>query len=177
MGNLPEGDFSSIIIKASYNSRVWRRFHLLSPMQSFVVGSLASAIFALPFAVRSISHDDTAWLRDLLWPHQLHPYVTFSLVFIGVLPALLGYFHLGRLGLLLNTAAGFIVMWLMAVFGILCFVSVGHYFDRVIVSAFAYFAGAVLLYLFMGWLHFRAATASSIREVQRKLRLLPTSML
>jgi len=146
-------------------------------MQSFVVGSLASAILALPFAVRSVSHDDTAWLRDLFWPHQLHPYITFLLVFFGVLPALLGYFHLGRLGLFLNTAAGLIVMWLMAVFGILCFVGVGHYSDSLIASAFAYFVGAVLLYLFMGWLHFRAARAPSLREAQRKLRLLPTNTL
>ena len=141
------------------------------------MGSLASAILALPFAVRSVSYNDTAWLRNLFWPHQLHPYITFSLVFFCVLSALLGYFHLGRLGLLLNAAAGLIVMWLMAVFGTLCFVWVGHYSGSFIASAFAYAVGAVLLYVCMGWLHFRAATAPFIREAQRRLRLLPANTL
>jgi hypothetical protein len=144
-------------------------------VQSFAVGSLASAILALPFAVGSISHDDTTWLRDLFWPHELHPYITFSLVFLGVLPALLGYFHLGRLGLLLNTLVGLIAMGLMAVFGILCFVRVGQYFDSMMASAFAYLIGLVLLYLFMGWLHFRVASSPFVHEAQRKLRLLPTN--
>jgi hypothetical protein len=124
-----------------------------------------------------LSRDDTALLRDLFWGHQLNPYISFSLFFLGVLPALLGYFHLGRLGLLLSIAAGFMVMWLMAVFGILCFVTLGHYSGSVRESAFAYAAGAVLVYLLVAWLHLRASTAASIRNAQRKLRLLPTSTL
>jgi len=70
---------------------VWRRIQVLGPLQSFALGSACAAVIALPLAVRSISHDDTALLRDLFWPHQLDPYIVFSLFFIGVLPVLLGY--------------------------------------------------------------------------------------
>lgn len=156
---------------------MWRRLHVLSPVQSFVLATICAAFIALPITIQSVSHDDTALLRDLFWPHQLNPYVSFSVFFLGVLPALLGYFHLGRLGLLLSIAAGLVLMWLTAVFGILCFVALGHYSGSVRVSVFAYAAGAVLLYLMVAWLHLRASTAVFIRDAQRKLRLLPTSTL
>ncbi len=154
---------------------MWRRLHVLSSAQSFVLATICAAFIALPIAVQSVSRDETALLRDLLWPHQLNPYISFSVFFVGVLPPLLGYFHLGRLGLLLNIAAGFVLMWLTAVFGILCFVYLGHHFGSIWVSTFAFVAGVLLLYLLMAWLHFRAAKSRSLRDAQRKLRLLPTA--
>ena len=106
---------------------MWRTLHVLSPVQSLALASFSAASLALPLAVQSISRDQTAlYLRDLFWPDTLYvdAYVNFSLFFIGVLPALLGYYHLGRLGFLLNVAAGFALAWIMAVCWILCLVAI-----------------------------------------------------
>jgi hypothetical protein len=82
--------------------------------------------------------------------------MTFSFVFIGVVPALLGYYHLGRLGFLLNVAAGFALAWIMAVSGMLCF---------------------ALVYILIARFHLRAAKSPSVFDAQRKLHLLPTGTL
>jgi hypothetical protein len=156
---------------------VWRRLHVLSPVQSLVLASVSAASIALPLAVQSVSRDQTALVRNLVWPETLNPYVTFSLFFIGVVPALLGYYHLGRLGFLLNVAAGFALAWIMAVCGILCFVYVGHHFGSVWLSSVAYAACVVLVYLLIARLHLRAATSPSVRDAQRRLHLLPTRTL
>lgn len=128
----------------------------------------------MPFAVQSISRDETALLRNLFWPDTLNPYITFSLVFIGVVPALLGYYHLGRLGFLLNVAAGLAIAWIMAICGILCFVYVGNYFESIWLSAVTYAASVTLVYMFIARLHLKVARSLSVRDAQRKLRLLPT---
>jgi membrane protein implicated in regulation of membrane protease activity len=94
-----------------------------------------------------------------------------------VVPALLGYYHLGRLGFVLNIAAGFALAWVMAVCGILCFVYVGHHFGSVWLSTVAYAACVVLVYLLIARLHLRAATSLSVRDAQRKLGLVPTRTL
>ena len=153
---------------------MWRRLHILSPVQSLVLASVSAALIALPPAVQSVSRDQTALLRNLFWPDTLNPYVTFSLVFIGVVPALLGYYHLGRLGFVLNVAAGFALAWMMVVCGILCFAYLGHHFGSVLLSTIAYAACVVLVYLLIARLHLRAATSPSVRDAQRSLHLLPT---
>jgi hypothetical protein len=85
---------------------------------SFILASISAALIALPLAAQSVSRDQTALLHDLFWPDTLNPYLTYSIIFIGVVPALLGYYHLGRLGFLLNVAAGFALAWVMVVCGI-----------------------------------------------------------
>jgi hypothetical protein len=156
---------------------VWRRLHILSPVQSLVLASVSAASIALPLAAQSVSRDQTVLLRNLFWPDTLNPYVTFSLVFIGVVPGLLGYYHLGRLGFVLNVAAGFALAWMMAVCGILCFAYLGHHFGSVLLSTVAYAAGIVLVYLLIARLHLRAAASPSVRDAQRRLHLLPTGTL
>jgi hypothetical protein len=156
---------------------VWRRLHVLSPVQSLVLASVSAALVALPLAGQLVSRDQTALVRVLFWPDTLNPYLTFSLVFIGVVPALLGYYHLGRLGFLLNVAAGFALAWIMAVSWILCFVYVGHHFGSVWLSTIAYASCVVLVYLLIARLHLRAATSPSVRDAQRMPRLLPTRTL
>ena len=146
-------------------------------MQSLVLASVSAASIALPLAVQSVSRDQTALFRNLVWPDTLNPYVTFSLVFIGVVPSLLGYYHLGRLGFLLSVAAGFALAWIMAVCGILCFVYLGHHFGSVWLSTVAYAACVAMVYLLIARLHLRAATSPSVRDAQRKLHLLPTGTL
>jgi hypothetical protein len=156
---------------------MWPRLHVLSPVQSLVLASVSAASIALPLAVQSVSRDQTALVRNLFWPDTLNPYVTFSLLFIGVVPALLGYYHLGQLGFVLNVAAGFALAWIMAVCGILCFVYLGHHFGSVWLSTVAYAACVVLVYLLIARLHLRAATSPSVRDAQRMLHLLPTGTL
>jgi hypothetical protein len=114
---------------------MWRKLHILTPTHSFVVASVSAASIALSFALQSVSHDETALFRNLLWPDTLNPCITFSNVFIGVVPALLGYYHIGRLGFVLSVAAGFALAWIMAVCAALCFLYVGHYFGSVWLGA------------------------------------------
>jgi hypothetical protein len=87
-------------------------------------------------------------------------------------PVLLGYHHLGRLGMLLSVAVGCVLTWIVAVYGIICFVGIGHYFGSVSLSAVAYAACIALVYLSIARLHLRAAKSPSARDAQRKLRLL-----
>ena len=126
---------------------MWRRLHILSPVQSLVLASISAASIALPLAVQSVSRDQRALLHNLFWPDALNPYITFSLVFSGVVPVLLGYYHLGRLGFVLNVAAGFALVWIMAVCGILCFVYLGHRFGNAWLSTLAYASCVVFVYL------------------------------
>lgn len=156
---------------------MWRRVHILSPLYSLIVASLSAAAIAVPLAVQSIPNDETALLRNLLWPDTFTPYITFSMVFIGVVPVLLGYYHFGRLGFLLNIAGGFALAWVMAVCAIFGFVRVGNWFGSVRLATVAYTACVALAYVLIAWLHFRAARSASVRDAQRKLRLLPTGML
>jgi hypothetical protein len=156
---------------------VWRRLHVLSPVQSLVLASVSAGIIALPLAAQLVSRDEAGLVRVLSWPETLNPYLTYSLVFIGAVPALLGYYHFGRLGFLLNVAAGFALAWIMAVCGIMCFVYVGHLFGSVWLSTVAYASCVVLVYLLIARLHLSAATSPSVRDAQRMLRLLPTRML
>ena len=146
-------------------------------MQSLVLASVSAASIALPLAVQSVSRNQTALVRNLFWPDTLNPYVTFSLLFIGVVPVLLGYYHLGRLGFMLNVAAGFALAWIMAVCGILCFVYLGHHFGSIWLSTVAYAACVVLVYLLIARLHFKAAPSPSVRDAQQRLHLLPTATL
>jgi len=156
---------------------MWRRIQILSPIQSLIVASLSAASIAIPLALLAIPHDETAFVRNLFWPYTLTPYITFAIVFIGVLPALLGYYHLGRLGFGLNVAAGFALIWVMAVCGMLCFVVVGHYFGSILLSAVTFAACIALAYVFIARLHLKVARSASVRDAQRKLHLLPTGTL
>lgn len=153
---------------------MWRRIHVLDPLQGLIVASVSASAMAIPLALQTIPRDETALIRDLFWPDTLTPYITFSLVFIGVVPALLGYYHLGRLGSLLNVAAGFVLAWVMAVCAMLCFAVVRHYHGGTFFCVAAYAVCFVLVYLVIAHLHLKAAGSALVRDAQRKLRLIPT---
>jgi len=154
---------------------MWRTLHVLSPLQSLVLASVSAAIVAVPLALEAASRREL--LHDFFWPDALNPYIVLSLVFIGVVLVLLGYYHLGRLGFLLSVALGFALAWVMAVCGIFCFVGVGHYFGRVRLSAIAYTTCFSLAYMLIARLHLKAAKSQSVHDAQRKLRLVPAGML
>jgi len=91
-----------------------------------------------------------------------------------VVPALLGSYHLGRLGFLLNVAARFALAWTMAVCGMLGFAFVGHLSGSAWLSTAAYAACLALVCMLIARFHLRAARSPSVRDAQRKLHLLPT---
>lgn len=65
----------------------------------------------------------------------------------------------------------------MAVIEIVCFVGVGHYCDSVKVSAAAYFTSVSLMYVLIACLHLNAPESKSVRDAQRKLRLVTAGTL
>ena len=153
---------------------MWRRVQILSPVNSLIVASLSASALAIPLAVQSIPNNETALLRNFLWPDTFTPYITFSMVFIGVVPVLLGYYHFGRLGLFLNIAGGFALAWVMLVCAIFCFLRVGNWSGSVRLATVAYTACVALTCIGVAWLHFKASRSAFVRDAQRKLRLLPT---
>jgi hypothetical protein len=150
---------------------MWRRVHILGPVQSLIVASLSAAFISTALTILLVPPRQTAF-RIIFWPDTLDPYITFSTVLIGVISPLLGYYHLGRLGFLLTVASGFAITWLMTVCAILCFAYVGHYFGNVWLSFAAYITCVALTSVLIVWLHVRAAKSPSLHEAQRKLRLL-----
>jgi len=170
------GDITSTTVtyfaRLSTITTMWRRLRVLSPAQSLVVASVSAAIIALGITVQLVSRDEAARFRFPFWPDTLNPYITFSIVFVGVLPALLGYYHLGRLGFLLSVAAGFAIVWSMAVCGILSFVWLGHYFGSVWLSTVLYAACVAVVYLLIARLHLWSARSASLPDAQRKLSLI-----
>jgi len=156
---------------------MWRKLHLLGPVQTLILASVSAAIVAAPLALGAGSRRETALLHDLFWPDTLNPYVIFLLVCLGIVPVLLGYYHLGRLGFLLGVAVGLALPWVMAVCGIICFVGLGHYFGSVRLSTASYAACVLLAYMLIVWLHLKAAKSHSVLDAQRRLHLVPTGTL
>ncbi len=154
-------------------SFVWRRLHVLNPVQCLVLASISAATIALPLALQPVPR--TALLRNLFWPDVLNPYLTFSFVFIGILPALLGYYNLGRLGLLLSVVPGFAFAWVVTVSGLLCMIYAEHRFGSVWLGTVAFGICVLLAYVVITRLHLGAAKSRSVNDAQRKLRLIPTS--
>ena len=150
-----------------YNRRVWRKFHLLGRVQVFVLSSLSAAIVAVPFAITSISHDETAFMRDLFWPHQFTPAIAFNSVFLSIIPVLLAYYHLGRLGAMLSLAVSVMAFYA----GPLCAILVFRPHAES-VGAVGYLGASLLLYVLLFVVHLRAATSSMIQSAQRALHLL-----
>jgi hypothetical protein len=149
-----------------YNTAVWRKLHILSRTQVFVVSSLSTAVITIPIAVASISHDETAILRDLFWPHQLAPLIIFSSVFLALLPLLLAYYNLGRLGAMLCPFVSFVMLYGLSVCAIFIFQYLSPW-----LAVVAYLGACVLLYLLVLRLHMKAATSHTVQDAQNALRL------
>jgi hypothetical protein len=150
---------------------MWRKVHVLSAVQSLIVASISAGFVSIALTIELISREQNGF-DILVWPDTLSPCINFSIVLIGVISPLLGYYHLGRLGFLLNMAAGLATAWLMAVCAILCFILGDHYFGNVWFSFAVYLTCVALAYMIIVWFHLRAAKSSSLREAQQKLRLL-----
>ena len=94
-----------------YNASVWQKFHILSRAQVFVLAGLCAVVIALAVALASIPTDGTSWNRFLGFSPQFDPFVNFGSAFLTVLPLLLGYYHLARLGVLVSLAVSAVMFW------------------------------------------------------------------
>ena len=144
---------------------MWRKFHILSPVQAFIVCALSAAILAAACAIVTILHERTGLFRDFFWPHQFDPLVIFGAIFLALLVVLLAYYHLGRLGILL-----------------MLLVSVATYYGMLFCALYLFAGGlwvglvgyptvlglsSVLLYV----AHTIATASRKIEEVQRSIGL------
>jgi len=133
-------------------------------VQILFVASISAALIS---GALTIEFGNQTAVPILFWPDSMNFCITFSIVSVGMISPLLGYYHLGRLGFLLTVVAGLATSWLMAVCAVVSFV----YLETVLLSFATYAACLALAYMILVWLHLRAARSSSIREAQRKLRL------
>jgi hypothetical protein len=145
---------------------MWRQLRLLGRVQIVIVASVCSAVIAIPFAIASISHNETAWLRDLLWPHQFDPFIIFSSVFLSLVPVLLAYYHLGRLGAMLGLAVS-PVAWYSTMLLALLFIKC----SGPLWGAMEFGGTCFLLYALLCVVHIKVANSRTVRDVQRVLHL------
>ena len=130
------------------------------------MSSMSAAIITIPIAAASVSHDETAILRDLFWPHQLGPLIIFSSVFLALLPLLLAYYNLGRLGAMLCPCLSFVMLYAL----IVCAIFIFQYLSPWL-AVVGYLGACLLLYLLVLRLHMKAAISHRIQDIQRALRL------
>lgn len=156
----------------AYNAGVWQKYHILSPVQVFVLSSVCAVLIAAPLALASIPSDGTSMQRFLGPPRQFDPLINFGSVFVSVLPVFLSYYHLGRLGALLGLAISAVTYFgirVCAVF-IFAFELVGH---SVAFEAVAYVGVCLLVSMLLFAAHMKASNSPAIRDAQRLLHLVP----
>ena len=145
---------------------MWRKFHQLTPVQVFVVACFSAAALALPYALATISNDDTAIFRDFLWPHELNPLIGFGAALVGIIPIFLAYYHLGRVGALVSTVICAVTWYTAILFAIFVFQMHDQIFGIVAYAAVCFFYCVLLLLS-----HLRAAKARWIISAQLSLGL------
>ena len=153
-----------------YNGAVWQKFHILSRAQVFVVASVCALVIALAVAVSSVPADGTSWNRFLGPSRQLDPLINFGSAFVSVLPVILGYYHLARLGAFL----GIVISALSCYATQLCagFIFVFQVFGRTVALQEAiYVCVWMLIAALTLWAHMRTSNSKKIRHAQRSLRL------
>lgn len=142
----------------------------MSQKQAFIMASVSALLIALAVAVASIPADGVSWARFLGPSRRLDPFINFGSAFLMVPPIFLGYYHLGRVGVLLG----------MAVSAVLCFASqVSAFFifvsqvagQSLALQETAYVSVCVLLggLILLG--HAKMANSAAVQEAQRSLRL------
>jgi|ERR1017187_8416346 hypothetical protein len=149
---------------------MWQKFHILSRAQVFVLTSVCAAVIAFAVALASIPADGTSWNRFLGPSRQFDPFINFGSAFVSVLPVLLGYYHLARLGALLGCAVSAVMCFATQVcagflFG---FELVGH---SVALQEVTYVVVWLLLSMLVLWVHMKASSSPAIRDAQRLRRL------
>jgi hypothetical protein len=148
---------------------MWQKFHILNRTQVFGLSAICALVIAGAIGIVSIPADGTSLNRFLGPSRDLDPYINFGLAFVFIVPALLSYYHLGRLGILLGIAIGgfaCFATWLCAivVFG---FEMLGR--SKVIEGA-TYTCFCLLLSALAFMAHLKASNSRSVQNAQRLLR-------
>src|SRR5260221_2335916 len=120
----------------------------------------------MPRESASVTQDETAFLRVVYWPLKLGPLIIFSSVFLALLPLLLAYYNLGRLGAMLCPFLSFVMLYALTVCAIFIFQYLSPW-----LAVVGYSGACLLLYLLVLRLHMKAAISHRIQDIQRALRL------
>lgn len=131
---------------------------------------MCATVIALAVALASIPADGTSWNRFLGPSRQFEPFVNFGAVFVSMLPLLIAYYHLARLGALLGVVASAVTFYAIQVCAgfIFTFELAGH---SVVLQETTYVALWLLLSVFIFWAHVKACDSHAIRNAQRLLHL------
>jgi energy-converting hydrogenase Eha subunit A len=149
---------------------VWQKLHILSRAQVFVVASMCAVVIALAVALASIPADGTSWNRFLGPSRQHDPFINFGSAFVSVLPILLGYYHLARLGAFLGVAISALTCYATQVSA--GFIFVFQVVGRSLMLQEATYVGVwMLLAMFLLWAHIKTSNSEAIRDAQRSLHL------
>jgi energy-converting hydrogenase Eha subunit A len=151
---------------------VWQKFHILSRAQVLVLAVLCAVMIALAVALASIPADGVSWNRFLGPSRQFDPVINFGSAFVSVLPLLLGYYHLARLGALVGLAvsAGMCGATQVCAFFVFGFQLVGR---SLVLQEATYLVVWLLLAMTVLWVHMKASNSRAIRDAQRLLHLIP----
>jgi hypothetical protein len=155
-----------------YNATVWQRFHILSRVQVFVVSALCAVVLAIAVALASIPTDGTSMQRFLGPSREFDPLINFGLALVSVLPVFLGYYHLGRLGVLLGFGIAAVVCFATGICAwfVFAFKPGG---PSAVVEAGTYIGVCVLFSILLFAVHMKASNSRTIQNAQRLLHLLP----
>jgi hypothetical protein len=145
---------------------VWQKFHILSRVQVFVVASACAAVIALAVALVSIPADGTSWGRFLGPSREFDPFINYGSAFVSVLPVLLGYYHLARIGALLGLAISAVMCFVTHVCAAFVF-GVGLVGHSVPLQEVTYVGIWLLLSVLVFTLHMKASNSQAVREAQR----------
>ena len=110
--------------------------------------------------------------RFLGFSRQFDPFVNFGSAFLTVLPLLLGYYHLARLGVFVGLAVSAVMFWAtqISAFFVLAIQLVGR---SVMLQEVAYVVVWLLLMMTVLWVHMKASNSRAIQNAQRSLHLVP----
>ncbi len=103
------------------------------------------------------------------WPHEFDPLINFGLGFASVLPLLLAYYHLGRLGALLSLAVSALMYYATGFCAAFLFVFL---YDALVFDAVVYVCFCLLLSTLVFTVHTKFFNSRAIRDAQRSLCLI-----
>lgn len=87
-------------------------------------------------------------------------------MFLSLVPVLLAYYNLGRLGAMLCPFLSFVMFYGLVVCAIFIFHNLSPW-----IAVLTYLGACLLLYLLVLILHMKAAISRTVQDVQRTLRL------
>jgi len=147
---------------------MWQKFRILSRRHVFFVAFLCAVVIALAIALASIPADGVSWYRFLGHSRQFDPFINFGSGLVSVLPILLGYYHLARLGIFLGLAISALACFTTQVCAELIFEFqiIGR---SLIVQKTTYVGVWVLIGALLLWAHIKASDSSRVRDAQRLL--------